>query len=140
MDAVTHHRPLADQRAAAAGELRKPAGGFVGRPDLGQEVAAQELGQHLGVDLVGLHLGHGDGFGGHGVGDHDLGHVRPQNVGHGPAVGGGFQGHVVAGPQDLGGEEFQGAAVQGEAFAVDGLAGGSTMQASTTRLWTSRPT
>ena len=51
------------------------------------------------------------------------GHVRPQDVGHGPAVGGGLQGHVVGGPQDLRGEQFQGAAVQGEPLAVDDFAG-----------------
>ena len=124
VDAVPHHRPLADQRAAAAGQLAEPAGGLVGLPDLRQEVATEKLGQHVGIDLIGLDLGLGDGLGGQGIGDHQLGHVRPQDVGHSPAVGRGFEGHVVRGLEDLGGEEFQRAAVQGEAFAVDHRAGG----------------
>jgi hypothetical protein len=106
VDAVAHHRPLADQGRAAAGQFAEPAGLLVGLPDLRQEVAAEELGQDVGVDLVGLDLGLGDGFGSHGVGDQHLGHVRPQGVGHGPAVGGGLQGYVVSGPQDLGGKRL----------------------------------
>src|SRR5208283_2024240 len=51
------------------------------------------------------------------------GHVRSQNVCYAPAVGGGLEGHVVAGLEDLGGKEFQRAAVQGEALAVDHVAG-----------------
>jgi len=77
VNAVAHHRPLANQGTAAAGQFTKLAGGLVGLPDFRQEVATQELGQDVGVDLVGLHFGLGDGLGGHGIGDQYLRHMRP---------------------------------------------------------------
>lgn len=118
-----HGRAMPDQRSAPAGEFAETAGGFVGLPDLGQEVAAEQLGQYVGVDLVGLHLRLGDGLRGHRVGDHHAGHVRPEQVGHGPAVGRGLQGHMVARPEDLRSEQAEDMAVQGEPLAVDDIAG-----------------
>ncbi len=123
VDAVAHGRAMPDQRSAPAGEFAETAGGFVGLPDLGQEVAAEQLGQYVGVDLVGLHLRLGDGLRGHRVGDHHAGHVRPEQVGHGPAVGRGLQGHMVARPEDLRSEQAEDMAVQGEPLAVDDIAG-----------------
>ena len=73
-------------------------------PDFRQEVAAEQLGQHVGIHLVGLDLGLGDGLGDQRVGDHHAGHVLLQDAGHGPAVGGRFQGHLIGGPQHVLGE------------------------------------
>ena len=49
--------------------------------------------------------------------------MGPQRIGHRPAVGRCFQRDLVGGLKDLGGEQFQHAAVQSEAFAMHHVAG-----------------
>ena len=41
------------------------------------------------------------------IGHHHAGHVLLQDAGHGPAVGGGLQGHLIGGPQHVLGEVRQ---------------------------------
>ena len=68
---------------------------MIGLPDVGQVIATQQVGQHRCVDLIRLHLGLGNGFRGHGVGNNNSRHMGPEYFGHRPAVGCGFQRHVV---------------------------------------------
>ena len=110
-EAIHEGRALADHAAAADGPLAQVAGGRVGLPDFGEISQPEQVRQDGRIDFVGFDFGLGDQPGGHGIGDHDLGHERLQGADHGPGVGGGFQGHAVVGFQARAADVRQGGRV-----------------------------
>jgi hypothetical protein len=124
VDAVLQPGAFTHQPGAAGAERAEALGVGVGVPHGGEILRAEQLRQHLGIHLVGLDLGLGDGAGQERVGDHGLGDEGSQGGGHGPAVGGGFQGELVVRAEVFAREGGEAGAGAGEGIALQHLAAG----------------
>ena len=101
VNAVLQLCSLAHQRGSTTRHLTAKPCGIVRLPDRGQEVTPQQLSHHFGIDFVGLDLRMRNRFRGHGIIDHDVGHIGLQMLHDSPAVRGGFQRHAICRPQEL---------------------------------------